>query len=320
MPLNRRRLLAATLAAPLVAPLAVPALRARAAETRVLRIGYQKGQAVQLAARANGSLEAALAPLDVRTEWTEFPYGAALLEAARVGSIDLGAVGDTPPLFAQAAHANLVYVAMVQAAQTAILLPPNSPIHTLQDLKGKRIAFTRGSTAQNFLLMALEKAGLHDSDIQPALLNPADAGAAFQRGAIDAWSVWDPYYAVFEGHPGVRILASNKDLGDQNAFFIAGRGFAQANGPVLAKAIETFATAATWAAGHRTETGALLAQATGLPRDAAQRVVDRLPFAVRPISPALIQSQQAIADRFHALGLLPTDIKVADAVWHGAKA
>ncbi|HQT79480.1 MAG: hypothetical protein B7Z80_11895 [Rhodospirillales bacterium 20-64-7] len=315
MLLNRRHLLAA--------PLATWALRghaSRAADTRVLRIGYQKGQAVQLAARANRSLEAALAPLGVRAEWTEFPYGAALLEAARVGSIDLGAVGDTPPLFAQAAHASLVYAAMVQAAQTAILLPPNSPIRTIQDLKGKRIAFTRGSTAQNFLLMALDKAGLHYSDIQPAMLNPADAGAAFQRGAIDAWSIWDPYFAVFQGHPGVRILVSNKDLGDQNAFFMAGRGFAQANGPVLAKAIDTFAAAATWAAGHRAETGALLAEGTGLPPDAAQRVVDRLPFAVRPMTTELIQSQQGIADRFRALGLLPTDIKVADAVWHATKA
>ena len=147
-------------------------------------------------------------------QWVEFQFGPPMLEAMRVNAIDIGAVGDTPPVFAQAAHGDLLYIAAQRAGGQAILVPPGSTLQTLHDLKGKKVAFGRGSSAHNLTIAALEKGGLTYADIQPIYLGPADAGAAFERGAIDAWTIWDPYYALFETRPGVRVLAKWTEITD----------------------------------------------------------------------------------------------------------
>ena len=154
-------------------------------------------------------------------QWIEFQFGPPMLEAMRVNAVDIGAVGDTPPVFAQAAHGDLLYIAAQRSGGQAILVPPGSTLQTLHDLKGRKVAFGRGSSAHNLTLAALEKAGLTYDDIQPIYLGPADAGAAFERGAIDAWTIWDPYYALFETRPGVRVLAKWTDITEQNSFFMA---------------------------------------------------------------------------------------------------
>jgi NitT/TauT family transport system substrate-binding protein/sulfonate transport system substrate-binding protein len=233
----------------------------------------------------------------------------------RVNAIDIGGVGDTPPVFAQAAHGDLLYVAGERAGGQAILLPPDSKLQTLQDLRGKKIAFGRGSSAHNLTLAALEKAGLKYDDIQPVYLGPADAGPAFERGAIDAWTIWDPYYALFETKPGVRVLAKWTDITEQNSFFMARRGYVEANPQATAKLVGEFSRIAEWAQSHRPDVAALLATATGMPIDAVRRGVDRDPFIVLPMDDELTRSQQKVAERFRALGLIPAEIKVSDAVW-----
>jgi sulfonate transport system substrate-binding protein len=181
--------------------------QAGASAARLLRVGFQKGEPILLAAKQNRSLETLLNPLDIEVQWIEFQFGPPMLEAMRVNSVDIGAVGDTPPVFAQAAHGDLLYIAAQRSGGQAILVPPGSTLQTLHDLKARKVAFGRASSAHNLTLAALEKAGLTYDDIQPIYLGPADGGAAFERGAIDAWTIWDPYYALFETRPGVRTLA-----------------------------------------------------------------------------------------------------------------
>ena len=168
--------------------------RARAAESPTLRVGFQKGEPVLVAAKQNRSLETLLDPLGISVSWLEFAFGPPILEAMRVGSIDIGGVGDTPPIFAQAARADLVYIGSRPSTgdSSAVLVPPGSTLQTLHDLKGRKVAFGRGSSAQNLTLAALEKAGLTVADIQPIYLSPADAAAAFAHGDVDAWTIWDP--------------------------------------------------------------------------------------------------------------------------------
>ncbi|HEY1412313.1 MAG TPA: ABC transporter substrate-binding protein, partial [Rhodopila sp.] len=197
MTLNRRHILAAALLLPL--PASKPA---GAAEAKTLRVGFQKGEPLLMTAKANKVLESLLGPKGVGVEWVEFQFGPPMLEAMRVGSIDVGGVGDTPPVFAQAAHADLRYIAANLGSPQSILLPPGSKIQSLTDLKGKRLAFGRGSSGHDFALMALEKAGLRYDEIEPVNLGPADAGAAFERGAIDAWSIWEPYASLFNNRSG----------------------------------------------------------------------------------------------------------------------
>ena len=169
----RRRLLAALPA------IGTATAVASAAPSKLLRVGYQKGEPLLLAAKQNRSLEALLNPLGIDVQWVEFQFGPPMLEAMRVGAVDLGAVGDTPPVFAQAAHGDLLYIAAQRSGGQAILAPPGSALETLHDLKGKKVAFGRGSSAHNLTLAALEKVGLTYADIQPIYLGPADAGPAF---------------------------------------------------------------------------------------------------------------------------------------------
>ncbi len=195
MQLNRRHLLATALALPAIRP-------AHAADAKTVRVGFQKGEPVLMLAKASKALENLLGPKGYSVEWVEFQFGPPMLEAMRVGSVDLGAVGDTPPIFAQAAHGNLLYLAAQEGAPQSILLPAGSKIRALADLKGKKLAFGRGSSAHNFALMVLEKAGLHYDQIEPIYLGPADAGAAFERGAVDAWSYLGTLHVAVQHSPG----------------------------------------------------------------------------------------------------------------------
>jgi aliphatic sulfonates family ABC transporter substrate-binding protein len=299
----------------LTAALAMPAIRVARAGS-VLRMGFQKGEPILIALKAAKTLESALAPLGFDVTWTEFQFGPPMMEAMRVGSIDVGAVGDTPPIFAQAARGNLVYIAGQRAGAQGVLLPAGSKIQTLADLKGKKLAFGRGSSAHSLALKVLEKAGLRYDEIEPVYLGPADAGAAFERGAIDAWSICDPYFALFETRAGARTLITDSEVGGQNSFFMARSGFVHDNPAVTAKVVDTFISAGAWARAHRSDLADQLAASTGMSRDAVGRAVDRAPFEVKFMDQGLIDSQQQVADRFRALNLIPLDIRVASTVWN----
>ncbi|AWN44149.1 aliphatic sulfonate ABC transporter substrate-binding protein [Methylobacterium durans] len=315
--IDRRSLLAAALAATLPvaggAPLLSP-LPARAAEE--FRIGYQKN-GILVVAKQQGVIEERLARLGHSVRWVEFSFGPPLLEALSLGGVDFGQTGDAPPIFAQAAGANLVYAAAQEAGGSGagILLPAGSKIESLRDLKGRRVAFAKASSAHNLTLAALEKAGLTYADIEPVTLAPADAAAAFSRGSIDAWTIWDPYFAIAEVQPGARVLVRSTDIARPNNFFLANRGTAETKPIVLAEVIDALAGVARWCEANRGEVAAILSKGTGVPLPATRRAVDRTDYVIGPMSPAAAVEQQRIADRFHAAGLIPRPIRVADAVW-----
>jgi sulfonate transport system substrate-binding protein len=309
--MTRRHLLAAL-------PAFGIAANASAQPSKFLRIGFQKGEPMLVASKQNRAFEMLLNPLGIDMQWVEFQFGPPMLEAMRVNAIDIGAVGDTPPIFAQAAHGDLLYIAAQRGGGQAILVPPGSKLETLQDLKGKKVAFGRGSSAHSLLIAALEKASLNYSDIQPIYLGPADAGAAFERGSIDAWSIWDPYYALFEARPGVRVLAKWTDITEQNSFFMASRAYVEANTATTVKIVNEFMRIAGWAREHRPELATLISKETGMPIEAVQRAADRAPFTVLPMNDEIVRTQQRVANRFRALGLIPIDIKVSDEVWRAS--
>ena len=235
---SRRRLLGALSAAALAAALPRPA---RAASD-TLRIGYQKyGTLVLL--KAQGTLEKRLAPLGIQVKWAEFPGGPQLLEALNVGSVDFGTTGETPPIFAQAAGADLQYVAYEPPAPKgeAIVVAKDSPLKSVKDLKGKRVALNKGSNVHYLLVKALEKAGLKYEDVQTVFLNPSDARAAFERGSVDAWVIWDPFLAAAEHQLGARQLADGVGLVSNHQFYLASRRYAEQNGKVVKLIVEELA-------------------------------------------------------------------------------
>jgi sulfonate transport system substrate-binding protein len=291
--------------------------RLRAEELpKVIRIGTQKGGFFP-AVRQRHTIEDTFKPLGIDVQWIDFQFGPPLLEAINVGSVDFGYVGDAPPIFAQAAGARIRYAAAVkQDGDTqAIIVPKDSPIKTLADLRGKRVAFGRGSSAHNLLVAALEKAGLSWSDITPEPLAPADATAAFVKGSIDAWSIWDPYLALAELREHARVIAFDKDVHDPYAFYIVGADFVEKYSALVARLDSVFAAEGVWANAHHEEVAQAQAAATGVDIEAIRRFVDRSNYKVIPVDDAVIKSQQAVADRFSRVGLIPKPVKVAGIVW-----
>jgi sulfonate transport system substrate-binding protein len=283
---------------------------------KVIRIGTQKGGFFP-AVRQRHTLEDAFKPLGVDIQWVDFQFGPPLLEAINVGSVDFGFVGDSPPIFAQAADARIRYAAAVKSdgRTQAIIVPRDSPIKTLADLKGKRIAFGKGSSAHNLLVAALEKANIAWTDITPTPLAPADATAAFVKGSIDAWSIWDPYLALAELKENARAIAFDKDVHNPYAFYIVGADFVEKYPALVTRLNNTFASEGVWANTHREEVAKAQAEATGVDIEAIRRFVERSNYSIIPIDGDVIRSQQAVADRFARLGLIPKPVKVTDIVW-----
>nr|WP_249792570.1 aliphatic sulfonate ABC transporter substrate-binding protein [Bradyrhizobium sp. BRP22] len=291
-------------------------LRARAeAAVKEIRIGYQK-TGVLVIARQRGSLENHFKPAGIDVKWVEFSSGPPMMEAMNVGSIDYGAVGDSPPVFAQAAGAAIVYAAGQPITNgQGILVPRNSAIGTIADLKGKRIGFTKGSSAHNIVVQTLEKAGLTYGDITPVYLTPPDAGPAFANGSIDAWAIWDPYFAIGEAKQNGRILVNAYEVTKSNSFFIANRDFSKNHGPILQQINDVIASTAAWAEAHRDEVAKSLSAVTGVPLDIQTVAANRAAFKIGPVTDDIVATQQGVADRFFRLGLIPKQIAIRDIVW-----
>jgi sulfonate transport system substrate-binding protein len=310
-----RRTLLAGIAVALLAPVTMAASPAAAQELKEVRIGFQKA-GIFPAVKQRRTLEDALKPRGIEVKWVEFAFGPPLLEALNTSNIDFGYTGDAPPIFAQAARANLLYVAALPSAgaNEAIIVPEQSSIKTIADLKGKKVGFAKASSAHNTTVAALEKAGLSYSDITPVYLAPADAVAAFAGGNLDAWTIWDPYLALAE-EGKVRVIASAKDVHEANAFFLANCYFTGKHPDLVALLNQTFAQESKWATEHRAEIVNSLHEATGVDAEALTVAVDRSQFLVTPVTEKVIATQQATADRFFRLGLIPKPVSVKEIVW-----
>jgi sulfonate transport system substrate-binding protein len=282
-------------------------------QDKTVRIGYQKyGKLVLL--KSKGSLEEKLKPLGYKVSWTEFPSGPPLLEALNVGAIDFGVTGETPPIFAQAAGAPLVYLAYDPPAPQgeAILVPKDSPLKSVADLKGKKVAFNKGSNVHYLLVKALEKAGLKYTDVQPVYLAPSDALAAFSSGSVDAWVIWDPYEAAAEASTGARVLADGTDVVANYQFYFTSKSFLAHDAKAVDVFLEALNEADDWAKNNIDAVAAQLSPSVGLPASVLAVSLKREAYGILPISDAVIASQQRIADTFLGLGLVPKAITVSD--------
>jgi sulfonate transport system substrate-binding protein len=298
----------------LIIAVAVPAALGQKASDSVIRIGYQKyGTLVLLKAR--GSLEKRLAPMHVEVNWTEFPAGPQLLEGLNVGSIDFGTVGEAPPIFAQAAGADLVYVGNEPPAPAgeAIVVPKDSSIKSVSELKGKKVALNKGSNVHYLLVKLLEKAGVKYGDIDPIFLTPADARAAFERGSVDAWAIWEPFLAAAQKQTGARILADGTGVVSNHQFFLASRSYAQKRSDVVSIILEEVATVDAWAKTHASEAAAVLQLQIGLDQPTLELALSRGGYGVKPVDDAVLTEQQNIADAFYDLKLIPKRIHIRDA-------
>ncbi len=281
-----------------------------------LRIGYQKSAVNLVILKQQGVLEKRFP--NTKIVWAEFPAGPQLLEALSVGSLEFGLTGDSPPVFAQAAGKELLYVGAEppKPDSSAVLVLGDSPIRNLAGLKGKKIALQKGSSAHYLLVRAVEKSGLTWNDIQPIYLAPADARAAFERKSVDAWAIWDPFYAATELAIKPRVLATGRDLSSNNSFYLASKSFVTQHQPALLVLLQELTRADGVAQNNRKEAIKLVSDFSGLDAGVVSLFIQRRPASpVGPLSAATVADQQRVADAFFKLGLIPKPVKVADIVW-----
>ena len=284
-------------------------------ETTTLNIGFQKYGVLPII-KARGDLDKALKEKGVNVKWVEFPAGPQLLEGLNVGSVAFGESGEAPPIFAQAANSNLVYVANQPAAPLAeaLIVPKDSAIQSVQDLKGKRVVLNKGSNVHYLLLKVLEANHLKLDDIQVVYLPPADARAAFEKGAVDAWVIWDPFFAAAEKQLNAKVIATGQNLVNNHQFYLADRKFAEQHPDVLKIVVNELNTTTQWVSQHQSDAAKLLEKPTGLPLDILNTSISRMGFGVTPISNDVIKKQQDVADAFYQQKLIPNKINIQAAV------
>lgn len=315
-PATRRQLLAASTGAGLTLALGCRQLRA-AGE---IRVGFQKGSATLLVLKSSGDLEKQFGELGYTVTWTEFPAALPLLDAMNAGSIDFGNTGAAPVIFSQAADTDLIYAVSSASSPLSqgIIVPADSPIQRIEDLKGKTVALAKGSISVALAVAALESVGLAWEDVEPAFLLPADAKAAFNGGSVDAWTIWDPYYALEEGESSARTIATNGSVGFPNrGFYLADRRFATENADALAVITAALREAETRVDEHTDAIVATLATETGLAPEVLRVVEERRVHGLEPVTTEIVAGQQQLADLFFWLGFIPTEVDVAAATLPG---
>lgn len=288
------------------------------AETKVARIGFQKSGTVLLSLKAKRTLEKTLQPSGIKVQWSEFPAGLPMVEALNAGAIDIAYVGEAPPIFAQAANGSITrYVAYDPYGPRAegILVARNSKINKLADLKGKRIAVQKGSNAHYLLVKALKSAKLSPSQVTISFLKPSDARAAFERGDVDAWSVWDPFLAAAESKASARLLTDARGLAPNLGYYLSSVPFIRNQPTTLRRVLEAIRSEAKVVSSNPKATAAFLAPSLGIDAATLAKAEQRRKHDALPITDAIIDKQQDVADTFSDLKLIPRPIRVKEAVW-----
>jgi len=306
-----------TACTPVTPGAAQPAADSGAAQPVELRIGYQRGGAWTIL-KAEGTLEKRFGP-DVTVTWTLFPAGPPLLEAMNAGSLDIGPTGETPPIFAQAAGTPLVYVASQSGsgAGSGILVPADSALQAPTDLKGKKIAFTKASSAHLLLIKALAQQNLQYSDIEPIFLAPPEARAAFQSGSIDAWVVWNPFRESAVQELDARELINGGTVAPTKGYILAADTFTAEHPELVTAIIEELQKVQLWARANPEENAAILEKETEIPAAVWLASQDQEATDYALMDEATVAYQQEVADIFYDLQLIPEPLQIQDVVWFG---
>jgi sulfonate transport system substrate-binding protein len=273
-----------------------------------LKVGDQQLQ-------TRGILEASgqLKDVPYKIEWFNFPAAQPLGEALNAGAIDVGGLGDAPLIFAYAAGAKVRAVAVTrsQPIDLAIIVPDQSPIKSAADLKGKRIATTRGSIGHYLAIATLERAGIKLSDVSLRFMQPADAKAALASGNVDAWSTWDPYVALAEQRDHDRSIANGVNLSSGLSFQAATEDSIKAKRAEIADFLKRVAAGQRWALSHPDEVAAMQSRVTGLPPDVLKTVYQRAQLHPIAIDDHVVAEQQKTADLYHRADVIKTRLDVA---------
>jgi sulfonate transport system substrate-binding protein len=285
--------------------LAVALVSARAETT--LKVGDQKGNS-QAVMQAAGVLKDA----PYRIEWKEFPAAAPLLEALGAGAIDTGLVGDAPFTFAAAAIPVKAIAAIRQSSEgLAIMVPPESPVRSFDDLRGKTIATGRGSIGHQLVLVALEARGWSSADIRLVFLAPSDAKVAYARGSVDAWSTWEPYVSQEELLFAARRVQTGEGITPGLSFQVATPDAIRDKRSELTDFVRRLAVARAWSRDHTDAYAESWGRLMGVAPAVAAHWLDRAQIRLVPIDDQVVAGEQATIDLYVRAGLISSTLKAA---------
>jgi sulfonate transport system substrate-binding protein len=281
-----------------------------------VRIGHQSFGVLSLL-KATRALDDVFASRAARVEWSKHVAGMQIMDGLAVGALDLGLVGEAPPVFAQAEYAPLVYLAAEPPAPQGegLVVLDRSPVRQVADLAGKAIAVARGSNALYFVVRALEECGLDIQDVHLRQVAPADGHRALLESEVDAWAIWDPLLASVRQTTKVRVLRDARGLVSNRAFYVARRAFADARPDLIDAFLGQLKALGRWVTENRRAAADALAPEADLPADVLELALAATPFDLAPVDAAAMGSQQAIAETLYRVGLINRSVRIADALW-----
>ncbi|MEU7570988.1 sulfonate ABC transporter substrate-binding protein [Micromonospora sp. NPDC049240] len=271
-----------------------------------LRIGYQRFGGLSLV-KARGTAK--------NVTWSLFESGPALTEALKAGSIDIGQVGEAPPVFAAAGKIPFSVIGTSEPIPQgeAVLVRADSPYRSFADLRGRTVALNKGSNVHWLLVKLLEANRMTLADLNVKYLKPAEGRPAFDNGQVDAWLIWDPYFALAE-RPGVRVLADATGLAGNREYVLAAPGAVKNRTDDVRAFLDTYRETTDWGIAHPAERAAVLAPELKIPLDVTTRALARSARPLAPVTPDIGRELQAIADSFVALKLVPGPVDIAGRV------
>ncbi|NOU92217.1 aliphatic sulfonate ABC transporter substrate-binding protein [Paenibacillus sp. LMG 31456] len=276
-------------------------------EKIVVNIGVQGKTGIFPYAREKGYFEKAFAKIGAEVKWSEFASGPPHFEALTAGRLDFGAVGGTPVVSGQTGDVDFKAIAVTADGKKGnfIVVPKNSPIKDLKDLKGKKVGVAKGSSAYNFLYMAIDKGGLKGDDIKAIQLQPDEARPALDSGALDAWSIWEPYAATAVFQTGAKILVSGQDLNiNAPSFIVARTKFTQEHPDLTVAFLKAYEEARIYYVGHLDEVTDDLVKSQKLDKEIISTVLKNSEPILSPITPEFAKAHQEQADFLFSAGAI----------------
>lgn len=280
---------------------------AASGEKKVIRIVRSKQLTALAVLEKQGTLEKAFQPIGYEVKWAEFAAGPQQLEALNANGLDIASTAESPPIFSQAAGTPLVYLGATatNGKPVALLVGKDSPIQSVQDLKGKKIAFQKASIGHYLAVKAFEKEGLTINDFESVFLPPADASAAFSQGKVDGWFIWDPFITRTELNGVGRVLLDGEKLRDTRNYYTTTRKFYEGNKDAIKLFFEELEKADAWVKANPKEVSTLLAGVTKIEPNILEKMHSKYEYGLRPITEDIIKEQEKVAEFWFRLKLIP---------------
>ena len=276
-------------------------------------IGYQKGDPFDIA-KQRGEFSKKMKKKGYKVVFKEFSDGNSLMQALKAGSVDYARTGDTPPVSALSTGTKLTYIAASssKAKGSGILVKNSSSVSSIEDLKGKKVAYTKGTSSQYTLLAALKKAGMSADDITWVNMDQSSASVAFSKGKVDAWSTWDPYTAQAQLKQNAKLVTNGVGITNNRDYILTTQSYATKNTEISKYLIKYLQEDMEWANNNHSELITMMSKSLKVSKSVVKKMVERRTYGINTMNSTYVKEEQKIADLFYEEGLIENKVTVSD--------